>query len=396
MFPHAGGIYIFLREAYGRLWGFLWCWGEFWVMRSGAIAALGTALGITLGQFLDVEGSLLAGVQPRTLQKVVAITAIAGLAAVNIIGTRWGGAVQNVTTTIKASFLLFLGVLPFIAAREHSLPNSHWWPATMQTSLLAGIGSALAGIMWAYDGWGQVSVVAEEIKDPKRNVPLALGGGVVLLIVLYTGANLGYHLTLPASAIAASPVPAVSVTTALLGSWGGKLMLGMIMVSVFGAMNSNILVGPRVLFAVGRDHEFLRPMRRVDPRFGTPATAIATLCGWSMVLILAGDMRLPWTEPADAPTPLFDILTEYAIFGGSVFYLAAVIGVYILRWKRPDAERPYRTWGYPLVPAVFVIFYVFFLASMLWASPLQCIAGLSLIAAGALAYLGFSRSGAAR
>lgn len=395
MFPHAGGVYVFLREAYGRMWGFLWCWGEFWIMRSGAIAALGTALGITLGQFLAAGDGPLSNLEPRTLQKVVAIASIVGLATVNIIGTRWGGAVQNVTTTIKAGFLLFLAVLPFVAARESGPTGSAWWPESVQVGLLAGIGSALAGIMWAYDGWGQVSVIAEEIKQPERNVPIALCGGVLLLIVLYTGANLAYHLTLPSSEIAAAPVPAVSVTRALLGDWGGQLMLAMIMVSVFGAMNSNILVGPRVLFAVGRDHAFLRPMCRIDPRFRTPATAIATLCGWSIVLILAGDARLPWSEPADAPTPLFDILTEYAIFGGSLFYLAAVAAVYVMRRKRPDLPRPYRTWGYPVVPAIFVVFYVFFLASMVWASPKQCFAGLSLILLGMVFYAAFGRKPAA-
>lgn len=392
MFPHAGGTYVFLREAYGRMWGFLWCWGEFWVMRSGAIAALGAALGITLVQiFADGPLKDWNPDQIAELKKYVAIAAIVGLATVNIIGTRWGGTVQNVTTAIKAGFLLFLAILPFAAARDHSLTGTQLWPETVDVGLLAGIGSALAGIMWAYDGWGQVSVIAEEIKQPERNVPLALGGGVLLLIVLYTGANLGFHLTLPSSEIAAAPVPAVSVTEALLGRWGGKLMLSMILVSVFGAMNSNILVGPRVLFAVGRDHEFLRPLRRIHPTFGTPAVAIATLCGWAVLLILAGDLRLPWREPSDAPTPLFDILTEYAIFGGSMFYLAAVVALFVLRANRPDQPRPYRAWGYPVVPAVFVVFYVLFLGSMLWASPLQCLTGLSLIALGAVVYYAFGR-----
>jgi APA family basic amino acid/polyamine antiporter len=385
MYPHAGGVYVFLREAYGRIWGFLWGWGEFWVIRSGAIAALGTALGITLTELLMASGSSLAIPLP-TLQKSIAIAAILGLATVNVIGTRWGGAVQNVTTAIKAGFLLFLAVLPFVAAREHSLAGSELWPRRVEVSLLAGIGSALAGIMWAYDGWGQVTVIAEEIRNPRRNVPLALAGGVLILVALYTGANLGYHLTLPSAAIAAAPIPAVAVTQALLGDWGARLMLAMILVSVFGAMNSNILVGPRVLFAVARDHDFLSPLRHVDPRFRTPAIAIGTLCGWSILLILGGDLRLPGgTEKAGAK-PLFDVLTEYAIFGGSLFYLAAVVAVYVLRRKRPDVARPYRTWAYPASPAVFIGFYLFLLATMLWAAPRQCLTGLLLIGLGGIVY----------
>lgn len=384
MFPHAGGVYIFLREAYGRVWGFLWCWGEFWVMRSGAIAALATALGITLVQLLQDVGWLAVDADAPTMRKLVAIGAIAGLAVVNAIGTRWGGAVQNVTTVIKASFLVFLAVLPFMAAREHSLAGEPLWPPELKMSLLTGIGSALAGIMWAYDGWGQVTVIAEEIRNPQRNVPLALGGGVLLLIVLYTGANLGYHLTLPSSQIAAAEVPAVAVTQALLGQFGARLVLSMILVSVFGALNSNVLVGPRVLFAVARDHEFLRWWRRVSRR-GTPAVAIATLSVWSIVLILAGDAQRLVTGVEGKP--LFDVLTEYAIFGGSLFYFAAVAAVYVMRWRRPDAPRPYRCWGYPIVPAIFLAFYVFFLASMVAASPWQCLSGLTLIALGLGVYL---------
>ncbi len=391
MFPHAGGSYIFLREAYGRLWGFLWCWGEFWVMRSGGIAALGTALGITLTQLLTADGGSLEAVDPRTLQKIVAVCSIAGLALINIIGTRWGGAVQNGTTVIKVGFLIFLAVLPFVAVREHKFDPAAFWPATMDLGLLAGIGSALAGIMWAYDGWGQVSVVAEEIRSPERNVPRALGGGVLMLILLYTGANLAYHLTLPSDVIANSRVPAVDVTRKLLGPWGGKLMLSMIMVSVFGAMNSNILVGPRVLFAVGRDHEFLSPFRRVHARFQTPATAIATLCTWAIVLVLAGDIAQGGSSGGSEPTPLFNVLTDYAIFGGSLFYLAAVVSVFVMRRKQPDRPRPYRTWGYPVLPAVFVVFYVFFLGSMMWASPVRCLVGLALIGSGAIVYFLFGR-----
>ncbi|MBL9125500.1 MAG: amino acid permease [Planctomycetaceae bacterium] len=260
MMPHAGGTYIFLRDAYGKIWGFLWCWAEFWVIRSGAIAALATAVGLSVANLLHNAGTELSPAAASNVEKGIAVGCIVLLAAINIIGTRWGGAVQVATTAVKAGFLIFLAVLPFLAAGRQPLDLHPLFPATIQKSLWAGIGSAIAGIMWAYDGWGQVTVVAEEIKNPQRNLPLALGGGVLFLIVLYTGANLGYHLTLPSSEIAAAKIPAEAVSRALLGDFGARLVLSMLLVSAFGALNSNILVGPRVLFAVARDNVVLSPL----------------------------------------------------------------------------------------------------------------------------------------
>lgn len=394
MMPHAGGTYLFLREAYGRLWGFLWGWAEFWVIRTGAIAALAAALAIFLGELLVQFELFEPGAGRWGFERTVSVCTIALVATVNILGTRWGGAVQVATSVVKAGFLGFLGLLPFLVAEAPQVTLGTLWPEEVDRGLLAGLGSALAGIMWAYDGWGQVTVVAEEIRHPQRNVPLALGGGVVLLIVLYTGANLAYHLTLPSSEIARSPAVAVDVTRALLGDFGTRLMTAMLLVSVFGALNSNILVGPRVSFAVARDHEFLRPLRHIDPRFGTPALAIAALATWAIVLTLAGDLpNLLRGLPDDGPPPkrLFDVLTDYAIFGGSMFYLAAVAAVFVLRIRRPEAPRPYRTWGYPLVPAIFVVAYVVLLVSMFAAAPAECSLGLLLVAAGMVVYAVFGR-----
>ena len=154
----------------------------------------------------------------------------------------------------------------------------------------------------------------------------------------------------------------------------------MILVSVFGALNVNVLVGPRVLFAVARDQRFLRPFSRIHPATRTPAMAIAGMCAWSCALILLGG--LSW----DPKVPLFDILTEWTVFGGSIFYFSAVVAVLILRYTRPEAPRPYRTWGYPAVPLVFLAFYVFLLGSMFWARPFDRLIGLALIAGGVIVY----------
>lgn len=383
MMPHAGGTYIFLREAYGRLWAFLWGWAEFWVIRSGAIAALAVALAGIVFDMLR-QGELVASRDYEVAFEVAfSLGTILLLTAINILGTRWGGATQNITTIIKAGFVGFLALLPFLATGEGTVDVHPLWPPQVDMGLLAATGAALAAIMWAYDGWGMVTVVAEEIHHPARNVPRALIGGVLFLTVLYVAANLAYHLTLPSSVIAdpQNNNTAMVVTQKLLGPFGTQLVLAMTLVSIFGALNGNILVGPRVAFAVARDHRMYEPLRRVDPRFGTPALSIAALSGWSCLLILANHV-IPVAE-----TSLFNMLTNYVVFGGSVFYFSAVLAVFVLRKRLPNAERPYRTWGYPWVPLVFVVFYVYFLAAMFWARPNECLRGLVLIALGGMWYV---------
>jgi APA family basic amino acid/polyamine antiporter len=169
---------------------------------------------------------------------------------------------------------------------------------------------------------------------------------------------------------------------------GYRLLLAMLLVSVFGALNGNILVGPRVLFAVGRDHRRLALLGRVGAARATPGYAIAALCAWAMVLVAFGDLS--------GNKPLYDMLTNYCVFGGSIFYFTAVLAIFVLRRRRPDAERPYRAWGYPAVPGVFVAFYIFFLASMLLGNTFECLAGLTLIIAGLAAYLWVNRGTAGR
>jgi APA family basic amino acid/polyamine antiporter len=389
MFPHAGGTYVFLRETYGRMWSFMWAWAEFWVIRTGAIAALAaytaTALETILTnprfKLVDQDFSFVAG-----QQKPIAVGTIALLAGINIMGTRWGGGLQNVATIIKTGFVAFLAVLPFVAVGSEPFELGALWPARIDQGLVVGIGTALAAIMWAYDGWGNVTVIAEEVRHPERYVPIALISGVLILIALYAGANLAYHLTLPSSEIVKYACPAIPVCEKLLGSSGAKLMQAMLLVSLFGALNVNILVGPRVLFAVARDHQSLRRFSRIHPATRTPAWAIGVMSAWACFLILTSG--LSW-EPQ---RPLFDILTEWTVFGGSIFYFSAVVGVFILRRQRPDADRPYRTWGYPLVPLVFLTFYVFLLASMYWAQPRDRMIGLVLIGVGAIAYRFLSSS----
>jgi APA family basic amino acid/polyamine antiporter len=381
MFPQSGGTYVFLRETYGKLWAFLWCWGEFWVMRTGAIAAMAVYSTYSLEQLAAAAGWQFSDSGWANFRQASAVGIIALLGAVNIAGTQWGGRVQMLMTAIKVAFVAFLGVLPFLAMGEAQSVNNDWWPHRAEPSLLAGIGAALGAIMWAFDGWGNVTVVAEEIHNPERNVPRALVGGVLLVIVLYFGANLAYHLTLPASQIATEMIPAQAVCEKLLPGFGGKLLVSMLLVSLMGTINGNILVGPRVLYAAARDHAVLTPFRRVQPRTQTPAVAIAAVACWSIALILLPDFR------TDQTTPLADWLTTYCVFGGSIFYLSAVLAVFVQRMRNPNVPRPYRAWGYPVTPAIFVLFYLFLLTSMFVARPNECLWGLTLIATGLVLYL---------
>ncbi len=398
MFPRAGGTYVFLREAYGPLWSFLWAWAEFWVIRTGAIAALAAYFAVSLENVLypsstgSPSGIDLSGAGSTDMQKILAVSVISLLGVISILRTTWAGAVQNVATLVKGGFVAVLAVLPFIALSGDPVEIDPLWPDAVDGGAVLGIGAAVAAIMWAYDGWGNVTVVAEEIHNPQRNLPMGLIAGVVILIALYAGANLAYHLTLPSSVIAApeNACPAIPVCERLLPSFGAKLMRSMIMVSVFGALSSNVLVGPRVLFAVARDHAFLGPFSRIHPATRTPAWAIAGMCGWACALILMGG--LSW----DPKAQLFNLMSEWTVFGGSIFYFSAVVAVFVLRIRRPNAERPYRAWGYPLVPLVFLAFYAFLLITMLFENFGHRMVGLGLISLGAIVYYAFGNRTPAR
>jgi len=406
MMPHAGGTYVYLREAYGRWWAFLWGWAELWVIRSGSIAAIACGMVISVQILLGSAGwSRL----DKTGEAITACLFIALLGWINVIGTRWGGWVQNVTTIIKVASVGFLALLPvWVLFRGVPVPAAtgpDLAPLSLSLTswvMWAGIGSSLSAMMWVFDGWGNISTVAEEIREPQVNIPWALVGGVGLLTVLFVGANLGYHLILSWRDLAEAPVPAGAVLERLWPSVGNTLVAGMLLISVGGALNSNVLMGPRVLFAMARDGVFLRPFGQVHPRYGTPAVAIIGLCVWSMILIglatcapaleawliQVGLLPGPFLPP---DKPLFDVLTDYCIFGGSVFYLTSTMAVFVLRWRYPDAPRPYRTFAYPVVPAIFVIAYVFLLALLFLSNMAECLGGLAFIALGLPVYWLFAQ-----
>jgi APA family basic amino acid/polyamine antiporter len=239
---------------------------------------------------------------------------------------------------------------------------------------------AAIAILWPYDGWINIGPLAEEIRHPQRNVPLALAVGMVIVILVYAAANATYHLVLPMQQIAQSEAVVSDVFTTLLGRVGAPLAALGVMCSTFGATQSNLLTGPRIYFAMARDGLLPTQLARVHAVHGTPANAVLVQGAWASLLVMAA---YAWkSEPIEA----FDALTDFVIFGGSLFYALAVASVFVLRIRRPDLPRPYRTWGYPWTPALYLLAFIAALTSMLLDKWQQTAAGSTLILAGVVYY----------
>ena len=408
LLPRAGGNYVFLREAYGRLAGWLYGWVDFWMIRSGSIAALATAFAIsahdvwTSEALRDAAGWPRVGPVPDWGQRLLVILLIAALAAVNIRGVRWGGGLQVVVTVLKVGTIAAVVVVPlaFLAADAPGPSGdkptlarlSPLWPESFGFGLLGAMGTALLSVLWPYHGWMNVGPIAGEVEKPQRNLPLALIAGVGTIIVLYLGCNLAYHLMLTPAEIASGANETPTATRAalkLLGSVGTAAMSAVILCSVFGSLNGNLLVGPRVLFAMGEDGLAPRWLRAVHPRWRTPAAAIAVLAAWSSLLVL-GAGALAGAGMLEAGKGPFDQLTDFAMFGAVIFETMAVLSIFVFRRTMPDAPRPYRCPWYPWLPLAYAAIPLFILASMaLTASKrTEALIGLAFIGAGVLAYHG--------
>jgi amino acid transporter len=373
LFPKAGGNYVFLRDGYGRLAGFLWGWVDFFMIRCGSIAALATMFTLALHDLLKQATPDLAKHIGYWPQRFVTVGVILLLAAINARGVKWGGGLQLLITIVKVGSLLFFMALPFIALSiapsgvEARSPDparlQPTWPTWDEVTLplAGGFATALLGVLWAYHGWMNVTPVAEEVKEPQRNLPLSLILGVVIVIFLYLGTSLAYSLVLSRDEmmVMKSDAPedrtvAIGFCRRLLGPLGVALAAAAVMTSVFGALNGNLLVGPRLLFAMSRDRLAPEALERVHPRYRTPALAIWVLAGWSSGLVL-GVAALQELELLKKGKDHFDILTELAMFGAVIFETMAVLSIFAFRKKYPDLPRPYSCVGYPWVPALYVL-----------------------------------------
>ncbi len=404
LYPKAGGNYVFLREAYGRLAGFLSGWVEFWIIRAASIAALATIFAESLHDVLKsllvapAAGAALIDLLGYWELRALTIAVIAVLTLVNVLGVKWGGGLQVAITAVKIASLLAIVAAPFVVlafVRSGSgvAPNpAHLrptWPTTWSELSLSGLGVAFLGVYWAYHGWMNISLVAEEVQNPQRNIPLALLAGVGTVIVLYLGANFAYYLILSGPEMAAlkETTTATVFSMRLLGPLGAAAAAAAVMCSVFGALNGNLLVGPRLLFAMGRDGLAPTALSDIHPRFHTPLLATLVLAAWSCLLVVG----VAWLNQVQAfgKTALdFDVLTDFAMFGSLTFETLAVLSIFVFRFRRPDADRPYRCPGYPIVPLLYVVLPGFVLTNMAVNQPLQVGIAIAFIALGAVVYFG--------
>jgi APA family basic amino acid/polyamine antiporter len=364
MYAQAGGIYIYLREAYGSAVAFLFGWTLFLVVESGTIATL--AVGFSskyLPYFVDLSG----------LQtKVVAVSLIAILAAVNVFGVKKGAFLMNFLTSVKFVGLIGVCAVVFIFAKG-STGNflSTESAAPVSGGLLGSFGVALVAALWAYKGWETSTYCAGEIKDPQKELPLGLFIGSLSVIFLYLLANLAYLYVFPASRMAESGRIAADVMEAAVGPVGATVVALIILMSMTGTANGHLLTSPRVFYALAKDGLFFKGVAKVHPKYRTPYVSIIVVAAWASVLSLSGT---------------FEQLYSYVIFGFWIFMGLTVAGVIILRRKRPDLARPYKTWGYPVTPILFILSSVFLTVNSLIRTFWNSFAGLALIALGIPVY----------
>ena len=361
--PSTGGQYVFLREAYGPLVGFLCGWSMFLVARTAQVAWLAVTMAMYISYFFPLSG---------LVSKLLGICAIALFTGINYRGVTAGAIVQKTFTLAKVTGLLVIICSALLwGSKAASTPEG-----VAGGISVSRFGVALIASLLAYDGWVQLTFVAGEIRNPQRNVFLALTLGSVACIAIYLLANMAYLRVLPISEIAASDHVGATVASRVLGSGGGSLVSLIILVSIIGTLNGCFLTSPRIYFAQARDGLFFQKFAEVHPRYETPGFSILAQGLWSAVLVVSGS---------------YETLLDYAMFAMWLWYGLMVAGVIVLRYKQPDLARPYRMWGYPVTPALFVAIACWFLVNMLNTRPVPSIAGLLLIATGIPVYFLWAR-----
>jgi len=363
MNPEAGGLYVYIRDAFGRPAAFLYGWALFFVISSGSLATLAVAFTSYAGQFLTLS---------PFASRLVAIAVIVSIAGVNIVGTRRSANVQNLTTAFKVGALLVMSLL--LIARGDGLTAALQapWPDVSSGALLASLGTAMIGVLWAYEGWQYVTFSAGEAVDPQRTFPRALAIGTAALIALYLIPNLAYVAALGPDAVMRSNRVASEAVTALLGSAAGMMVAAAILVSIFSAANGLTLTAPRVYYAMAKDGLFFARLAAVHPRFGTPAFAIAASSAWAIVL---------------AATGTFEQLLTYVVFAGWLFYALGAMSLFVYRRRSPQQSRPFSVPGYPIAPALFILAALAIVLNTILVQPHRALVGIAIVLLGVPAYL---------
>jgi basic amino acid/polyamine antiporter, APA family len=428
MMPRAGGQYVYLRESLGPLWGFLYGWTLFLVIQTGTIAAVGVAFGKFLGVFFPSISSTHwilhfwkappIHIGPMTLgnmdvglntQNLVAILLVVLLSVINIFGVKTGAFIQNVFTISKVSALAGLVLLGlFLGRNAHALAanfNGHFWTnagLSARHAVQVGVGGptvlvgtltilavAQVGSLFSADAWNNVTFTAGEVKNPSRNLPLSLAVGTGVVILLYVLCNLVYLNVLPldgspnGSSIldrgikwASEDRVATAVLTQMFGSVGGLLMAAAIMLSSFGCNNGLILAGARVYYAMAKDGLFFRKVGNLHPKYKTPVLSLMVQMVWTCILCVSGT---------------YGQLLDYIVFAVLVFYILTIVGLFVLRRKHPDATRPYRAVGYPVLPAIYIVMALFIDVVLLLYKPQYTWPGLMIVLIGIPVYYLWSR-----
>jgi APA family basic amino acid/polyamine antiporter len=408
MMPKAGGQYIYLREAFGPLFGFLYGWTLFLVIQTGTVAAVAVAFGKFLGVFVPWVsaktillnfGTLAVFGHPMALtvssQQLIAILVLFFLSVLNIFGLRTGAGVQNVFTVLKVAALIGVVALGIGWAFSHPVPASSvqgfWQGANWDLATLTIVSVALVGPLFSSDAWNNVTFTGSEVINPKRNLPLALLVGTAAVCIIYFACNWAYYRALPFFGVAQGGLMAQGIQHAtddrvataavqvMLGGKGAGLMAAAIMISTFGCTNGMVMAGARVYYAMARDGLFFSSVGKINPKYHTPAISLMVQAVWASILTLTGT---------------YNELLDYVIFAVVIFYILTIAGIFRLRRTRPDAPRPYRAWGYPFLPLLYIAFASFVELALLTHKTLRSFAGLSIVAIGIPVYYLWRRKAA--
>ncbi|MBK7497792.1 MAG: amino acid permease [Ignavibacteriales bacterium] len=364
MIDATGGQYVYFQKMYGNFVSYLYGWSVFAVIQTGAGAAIAYVFGEYLGYFIkypqlpeswvtiSIYIPIVGNIFPFAEfgAKAAAILCILFLTAINYAGVIFGGAVQSFVTFVKIASIVLLSIL-LLASGSGSFSNISTGfsiPESTTSNIISLFGLAIAGAFWAYDGWNNLTFVAGEIKNPQRNVPLGLLFGTLIVVVVYMLINVAYLYVLPIEKMAESPLVGATAASIVFGSNGAILISIAVIISTFGALNGNILSTARVCFAMAKNNMFIKSLDKIHPRYATPHTSLVAQGLWSCVLVLTGT---------------FDTITDYVMFASWLFYMLGAYGVIVLRKKMPDVHRPYKVWGYPYTPMIFVIFSFLFLVN---------------------------------
>ena len=378
-FPRSGGVYVFVRESFGRLPAFLFAWAELWVIRPGAYGAIGiTASAYTLRTLGLDPAAIIAAIGPVDIraEQLLGAGYIVLVGTVNYFGIHRGAVLQNLSTVFKVGALALLVLVGFaLGSPSADLPAGGIFAQRASVGLSSFL-LAMVAILWAYDGWADLAFVGGEVKDPQKTLPRALLIGTATVVVLYLSANLVYLYLIPIEQMKHAELVAADVARLVIGPAGVVVVSAAIAVSTFGTLNGSMMTAPRIFFAAAEDGLMPRFIARVDPKNHAPTAAVVLMTVMGMMFILVRT---------------FTALADQFIIGIWPFYALAVAGVFVLRRTRPGLERPYRTWGYPFVPAVFLVAALFLLGNYLVRETASFAVDIGIILTGVPVYLWLAR-----